>query len=113
MNGIHSSFPNIRTDINNATITNGNVSHEGEGKGSGNVSSVAVNGISFEAQNSLITGDSYNSNVDPVQVDVDNSKLIASTLARVDNADISDLARGGTPPQKLGTSPKSRPPGGM
>jgi len=90
--GVRSEMPNIRSNIESASIQGGKVQHDGGGHGTASIDSAKLSGIDLEAQDSKKTGNSYNPKAPAISSEFDSKKLITSLASRVDNANVKSRA---------------------
>ena len=92
INGASANMPQLRGSLDSASLQDASFHHTGDTHGTASIGSAEANKAVFEAQHAGTTGQSFNENSAPVNLDIDANRLIETGSKRIDSANIKASA---------------------
>ncbi len=92
LDGINTNLPQMRGNLDSASMYGGSFNHTGSGRGTASVENLQASNGSFDLQHSESTGQSFNQNSSAAKVNIDTNKLLETGAQRIDSGSINASA---------------------
>ena len=92
LDGMKANMSQVRGSLNSAALQGAKFHHTGAGHGTASIDQIQAKKGQFELQDSVRTGQSFNKNAAPVNMNIDTKRLMQTGARRIDSANINASA---------------------